>query len=893
MEKRLPKSPLPSPRSPALYESYKSGCAWSLIHFFDFRQSHSSGKLISDKKHVKKKQIIDYENKRNRLTLLNNAEKPQESVGGVDHKNVVVNPRRSVLKKIVEEEMSIEHQRKNIATAKVQDVLSESELVGDSPKKYQNSSKNFKKSQSMPVDGCNDAASKGNRQSSNQNVAENSLNGLIPAQATEAKEHPKNGKNHSRRKNIGGMKNDQLTEISLQVHMDEAVEEFINKKLIDGTKLSRGGASNQSKNFIEALEILNSNKELFIKLLQDPNSLLVKHIQELRDSQSGKQQTQSFSDDKLSEHQDKCLHKASKDSQSSDTIVVLKPNATSLQNVANSSNHCSSQHSHYSSRNKGESDQPAFFSFEHMKRKLRHAMKVSRKEQNKTSLEGVLQKYLSDFQDSEEGAKEISRHNIRNPPKTYLDIGGMSRSSGDVKGGDKVGQVRNVESGNGRNAVSTSGSDHKSSSSVSRHSKGNESNINFPPRKHLFEMLNGRNDAFFRKETPKTVGRISSFPEYDFLPALSPGKEWGYDYYSAHMRFLPYCNYPNFNGDRWRVHREKNRYSGSLRKKAEAPPQANSKKPDDQLQMVDAKPSIYSNTSSVADVVESIYLHGDDWSHRAKQTSSSSGKVLERYSTVDQGESSIVEVPFEPDVDTCPESQTLSSSINGHSSFPLIMQRAKQCDGMTDEAEQPSHVPVHEPFVVEDITSPLSTVCQPGTPLDLKSTFQDEHGSLSESIKAVLQVSCPDWEKLSMKYHLSDQIIDPSLFDNMEAWPDKSFGDPRLIISYIDEVLSEVHQCYSECSPWILVLKPRPQPVLLSRNMVHEVLKHVDWQLLSQLPQETLQQLVEKDLAKSGTWMDSGIDAEDVVTEMVDDFLEDLIVETAIGLQTFFLANLK
>ena len=55
MDRRLPrspalKSPILSPKSPAIYEKYKSGCAWGLIHFFDFRQGHSHGKRISDKK---------------------------------------------------------------------------------------------------------------------------------------------------------------------------------------------------------------------------------------------------------------------------------------------------------------------------------------------------------------------------------------------------------------------------------------------------------------------------------------------------------------------------------------------------------------------------------------------------------------------------------------------------------------------------------------------------------------------------------------------------------------------------------------------------------------------------------------------------------------------------
>lgn len=166
----------------------------------------------------------------------------------------------------------------------------------------------------------------------------------------------------------------------------------------------------------------------------------------------------------------------------------------------------------------------------------------------------------------------------------------------------------------------------------------------------------------------------------------------------------------------------------------------------------------------------------------------------------------------------------------------------------------------------------------------------DKQGSLSEGIRAVLQISGLNWEELSRKWHLLDQTLDSSLFDdiNVEVWPEKSSTDRRLLFGYINEVLSEIHQCYSRCSPWVSLLNRRPQLDLLSKNMVHdEVLKHVDWSLLSEIPQQTLQQLVEKDLAKSGTvWMDIRLDTEEVVTELVDIIIEDLVVDAAIRLQT-------
>ena len=173
--------------------------------------------------------------------------------------------------------------------------------------------------------------------------------------------------------------------------------------------------------------------------------------------------------------------------------------------------------------------------------------------------------------------------------------------------------------------------------------------------------------------------------------------------------------------------------------------------------------------------------------------------------------------------------------------------------------------------------------------LDLKSnagTSMDKQGSLSECIRAVLQISGLNWDELSRKWHLLDQMLDSSLFENVVVWPEKSSTDRKLLFGYISEVLLEIYQCYFRCSPWVSLLNPRPRLALLSKNMVHDVLRHVDWQLLSELPQQTLQQLVEKDLAKSGTWMDIRLDAEEVVTKLVDNILDDLVVDTAIRLQT-------
>ncbi|CAL9099962.1 unnamed protein product [Musa acuminata var. zebrina] len=57
--------------------------------------------------------------------------------------------------------------------------------------------------------------------------------------------------------------------------------DFIRQKFMDVKRLSTDEALQNSKEFDDALEILHSNKDLFLKFLQDPDSLFMGHLQEV------------------------------------------------------------------------------------------------------------------------------------------------------------------------------------------------------------------------------------------------------------------------------------------------------------------------------------------------------------------------------------------------------------------------------------------------------------------------------------------------------------------------------------------------------------------------------------------------------------------------------------
>ncbi|XVE57895.1 hypothetical protein DITRI_Ditri04bG0127000 [Diplodiscus trichospermus] len=953
MDRRLPRSPalrspVLSPKSPAIYENYKSGCAWGLIHLFDFRQVHSRGKLISDKKRINGQVKADgYA--RNRPSFLSNEEKAQYIDDALDNKNNAVNSRKPEVGKFIEEKMSVKHQKKrNTAVDKRQNLQFKHKVVGHS-KDHRKANKNSKKSFPFPAHGY-DAVTDRYRQPSDENMVDKSSESNL-ASVTEASSnnvHTNNGGNYSC-KSIRGRKFDRQTEINLRVQMDEAVEAFVNQKLNDGENLSRNEATNQSKNFIDALEILNSNKELFLKLLQDPNSLLAKHIQNLRDSQGKKQQPQFSSKAKTSHFQPKeagesqglahaemfesceaCLSNQNDMPQPLSTMVVFKD---VTQNCSDRTRNWPSAQSHYSSRKKERSVRPAFLSFEPMKRKLRHAMRVNKKEQCLMSLDDI-HKYLHDFEQFKHGGNEMmGQANGRiSTSKSYQNVGKMSESSSEVNRRDASvkGQTENFDSGTGSKATSSTESCQRTSNlSAVRHLKRE-----FHPRKHLSDMLNRENEDFPMKQTPRGLDRPMCLPEYDFFPTLTPASEKEYGFAYPQMRYSPYSRFSTANGYKCRVQIEKE--SGRLTspiKNLGAQPVSYKEKPDDP--MPGARKSISADISPETKVLQTFYCLGDDLSHIANQASLCPGKVMERNHAVrwDEHGRNALEVTLEPHglqntttnqrteavnafgksgyfacskLNSPSGDQTSSSYVDVHSSSPLRIQRAEDSISMIDRSEQPSPISVLEQFFLEDNTSSPSSVSLAAEPpvepshmdieelyacslmeshLNLKSdagTSIDKQGSVSKCIRAVLQIAGLNWDELSRKWHFSDQMLDLSLFDNVEVWPEKSCNDRRLLVGYISEVLLEIYQYYFRCSPWVSLLNPKPRMALLSKNMVHEVLRHVDWPLLSELPQQTLQQLVEKDLAKSGNWIDIQPDTEEVVTELVDSIIEDLVVDAAI-----------
>ncbi|KAI0510012.1 hypothetical protein KFK09_010612 [Dendrobium nobile] len=87
----------------------------------------------------------------------------------------------------------------------------------------------------------------------------------------------------------------------------------------------------QPKDIVNVFEILNSNKELFLEILQDPNSPIRKHIQDFKMFQKQSGPYLFRTKDKLTVV---CQSNERDDAKGPDTIVVLKPTQLRNQNLS-------------------------------------------------------------------------------------------------------------------------------------------------------------------------------------------------------------------------------------------------------------------------------------------------------------------------------------------------------------------------------------------------------------------------------------------------------------------------------------------------------------------------------------------------------------------------------
>ncbi|KAF8365123.1 hypothetical protein HHK36_032866 [Tetracentron sinense] len=747
-----------SQRRPSQCEKDQLGCMWALISIFDFRLRKTTRRLLSDKRLGSKQAVgVDFPSagsgySRSGLNLLTDFDEEWVDIDdGKESKQLTVDVGKTSVKKLLEEEMfSEQRMKKQITSAHAEEPWCDLEH-GAHSQKTRKQTKTCKRTCDIQVCDLKDAAILEPHQSSLPNSVEQSSNSLDLAaemeefcnqihKCHEIGLHHENGRDFSDvRKIISCVKHDQFDELNLRVlqeKLSEETEAFINKKFIDGKHLTRDGAIHQSNQFMDALEMLNSNKELFQKLLQDPNSLLVKHIQNLRDSRAKKDEpTKSFSGSNLSEEdtsnsrqceelvcpkqfqknkmhnffrrnsksQERNPSRESDNPQASNRIVVLKPGIAGMQNSETISL-SSSPISHYSLRNNGQSVRAAsHFSFREIKRKLKHAIGESRKERHWISMDGKLHTIPCDCQGSGDSGNGIAGGILSrdSPSKTFVDIKRTAKNFVSVKSRDKLGKPKD----SGHDIPSYSDPKNIYTTTLAD-SEQSEPNIYVEAKKHLSEILSigdwGGDGHLSSSRVPRTLGRLLSLPEYNFSPICSPEGDREHGFVTAQMRVSPSRNFQGVNENMWRFKKE-NKASrlSPLRQNFEAPPCTDGYKPADELQAFDSNSDILKELLSDTKIHESV---------------SSAVDVLSPKDS--------------PEVNQPP-----SSSVDIYCSSSLINKKIEELGNVNDVPEHPSPVSVLEPLFIEDAISPKSTISQPAElPMQPLQIHFGEHDSSAQLV---------------------------------------------------------------------------------------------------------------------------------------------------------------
>ncbi|KAK6137478.1 hypothetical protein DH2020_028783 [Rehmannia glutinosa] len=361
------------------------------------------------------------------------------------------------------------------------------------------------------------------------------------------------------------------------------------------------------------------------------------------------------------------------------------------------------------------------------------------------------------------------------------------------------------------------------------------------------------------RKTLKTLGRILSSPEHDFWP-VSPRRDSQHSSDSAQMRFSPYNTLH-------RVTESSSKISNGRERACRSPLRPNTEV-----------------TSSCDDA---------DISATHDMKSNGEPKIVEM-DRILRPQIHTSEVPSEINSigNSFSENEALSSTVDEFPSTPLSIDQLDAADSIKNQEEHRSPVSVLEPFYTEDANSPPSVTCQTdGQQLKpLRLVFEEciqEQDHLSQYVHSVLQASCLNWDQLSRIKFPPEELLDASLYDEVEFLLTDCYFDPKLLFDRINEVLLELYQSHFCSPPWPAYVKPKIRSSPLGELVLDEIMTGADFYLLPRTEKRTLDQLVSKDVADCRSWLDVRFDTERIVTEISEDFMEESILDILVILLEF------
>lgn len=242
-----------------------------------------------------------------------------------------------------------------------------------------------------------------------------------------------------------------------------------------------------------------------------------------------------------------------------------------------------------------------------------------------------------------------------------------------------------------------------------------------------------------------------------------------------------------------------------------------------------------------------------------------------------------------------PEIQTLLFSQDVASSSLTFSQRIR--DTVVD-VKHPSGESVAEQFIKDDFTNPPITIFQPDEPpvQVMQDKFEENHfedlirlslnqmNNLTSSkdildyVRKILHAFNLKCDELTQKRSCV-QSLDPSTFVELKELTRQISGG-TILLDCVIETFTNVYQNYG-FPPHVSTKNPNVQAYVVKKLLVKEITELVNLHFHPCPSPLRLEQLVEKDLQRRGSWLNIQVDTQDIAIEVEKDVLENLVMEIA------------
>lgn len=869
------------------YGKYHPTCVWGFINILNFRQARSPRRLPEDKRTTSRRNFGAryYWSKLQKLTDPNGDSR--EFYDGEGRDALIADIAKTSVKELMEEEMMSEQEQNQQISADIQTKESVSESRGYVKKNR----KRTNKSTAIACDihdeldaarnfGSEDCFHQDSEEETSIDVKYDSHSDFQSEQA------------HS----------------ILTGKLIDAIKVFVDQRLTVGNDLRKYEETDCSDEFMSSLQTFSSNKELILKLLKDPNSLLVKHIEDLEDFQAEEDQNPSslakynlIIDQELkvskpsepvalkkhnffrrkSKSQEKILLEGHENCQTSNRIVILKPGPSSVHISQPEVKQSSLRSSHQKVQTERIASQ---FSLNKIRRKLKNAMG---KERHVVASDDIIRSVFYKHQNSGSSGKGIGGEKVRwnSPNRNHFLNERFARLTIGIENKEKSCKPDDPETSLGSRDV--------------EYSKVMVfNNLHVQPKKRLSEILREEIEDFPSRQPQKTPGMIPSLSDFNSSP----------ESVTAQQRSSHDSSFDVVNKDSWQL------------------------MPDEDVSHLGPSRENFimksCTTENPENTVQSCNLNSDvldERSHTKAVEAKLCSVIPEKNFEVDveiveitaasfQEESKVLSIPvetvirdeqdgylteaFDEDVyaqclksESFEEGQLPSSPLTSAPSSSII-NLVPDLDRSNEKPERHSPVSVLEPvFTDNDISPRISKSLPVEFPLQprqiifdeqfspatnqgsfLRSCMEDEESSF-DYVETVLLASGLNVEEFLSRWLASDQMLDASLFDDVELFSNRSRQDRKLLFDCTNEVLKVVFDRY--------FARHNIPSIPRGKSLINEVWDGVEWYILLQPYSSTLDQIVGIDMFKTGMWMDLQFDVESIGTKIGEALFKELVDEVS------------